>query len=197
MEYADFVSTLALLFALFTFGWNVIRMERWQKPVISIQHSAFIFNSDLTRDGHTTPHSWTMVTEVVNVGDVTTSITDVFWEAKLHDGKVLYIHGSQPVGGEIPVESTQFIDSDSGSIRLLGEVVPPLPINLGRNETATWHFERLIANEPLLSEATQVRAVVAYITRTGVIRRLGYSTAHVEGEWWDGPAKKQTSIQTN
>jgi hypothetical protein len=60
MSYADVVATLAPIFSLIAFLWNVFHMERWQKPAISIQHSAFIYESTLAPDGSNTVYAWNM-----------------------------------------------------------------------------------------------------------------------------------------
>lgn len=187
MEYADIVATVALVFSLSAFIWNVVRMERWQKPVVSIQHSAFACNSTMTPDGTVTPESWGMVIDVINVGDIVTNIVDVYWEAEIPGEENVMVYGSAQSPDLVTLELIRAEGVGSGRRNILGEVEPSLPKQLGRNEMASWTFIRWVSAEPLLSKASRVRPVVGYLTRSGLSRHFGH-TAYAYDFWRDGPA---------
>lgn len=111
------ISSIALLAALFSVIWPVVR-SRWEKPVVVVT------GGDGTWQAHPEAAQWMCRIDVVNVGERAVTVTGVGWYTLL-EGDTKRGHVVQP---------------DTGSKG------PDLPYRLDAHDFASWTIYRALAS---------------------------------------------------
>lgn len=146
VTYSDILATTAIVLSLLTAGWTGIRAWRWDRPIVSVSGEQWIGGHSTEPDRKVAGFS----IEVINIGNLATSIIEAYWEIDRGNGVEIHFTASHGGGG---------IDS------LFGEPdykkVPELPLTLERYGRVKWEFEiglkSLLEPDLILRERPVVR----------------------------------------
>ncbi|POH68960.1 hypothetical protein C3B61_03405 [Cryobacterium zongtaii] len=164
--YADVVSTIALIAAGGSLGWQIYKETRWDRPQLAVsgvlKYSVDSGFSDGVVVRKPETQTWDLEVVVANVGNVTTQIVDVYWEFERADEAGFRVRGTETVGGPKKFEFNGQVAVHDGDMVEGGSALPR-PIN--RNEVLTWTFERPRLTNAFIDDAVQGRPVVEYVSR--------------------------------
>ncbi|MGV8970630.1 MAG: hypothetical protein ACOH1J_09295 [Microbacteriaceae bacterium] len=156
------VSTLAFAVSGATLAWTLYRHYLWNRPRLVVS-GRWVLSQEGTSSSPRLRRFWDLDVVVVNIGDVETTIENVYWEFEDAHGHPFGVQGSTDVGERGISDELRFTTFTGAALS------PSVPLVIPRYTSQRWLFRRDTERAfEAIDNAARGRPVVQWVSRKAI-----------------------------